>query len=184
MNLNPVRRVTAVAILAIAGVLVLAGPGHAQQNSSVFPWQSGGGGGAGGSSYGGGFFQPAAPAYFPPAAPAFYPPAAAPAFYPSANVDNSRAFYPGSATSGPVRINVTAPAAAKISFDGAPTTQTGTQRRYVSPAIPAGQYSYEIQAVWTENGREVRQTRSFPVQAGDVVQVTITPNGVTVNPVP
>ncbi len=176
MNRNPVRRVTATAILALAGVLVLAGPGRAQQNSTTFPWNSGGGFGQGGYSY-----QP--PSYLP-ATPAYYPPAGAPAFTPPANVENSRAFYPGSATADRVEIDVTAPADAKITFNGAATTQTGTQRRYFSPAIPAGRYAYEIQAVWTENGREVRQSRSVPVEPGEVVRVTITRNGVTVRPEP
>jgi len=166
MILNPCRRLTATAILAIAGVLLLVGPGQAQQNSTAFPWNSGGGGQ-------GGFASPNA--YFPPAAPAFYPPATG---------ETSRAFYPSSAAADTARINVTAPADAKITFDGAATLQTGTQRRFVSPAIAAGRYTYEIQAVWMENGREVRQSRSVPIQPGDVVQVTITHDGVTVRSEP
>ncbi len=176
MSLNPVRRMTAMAVLAIAGVLVLVGSGHAQQNSTVFPWHGGGGSGQGGYGYGGGFF--------PPAAPAFYPPAMAPAYAPPASAETSRAYYPSVATSDRVRIDVTAPADAKITFNGAPTTQTGTQRRYFSPVIPEGRYAYEIQAVWTENGRQVRQSRSVPVEPGEVVRVTITRDGVTVRPEP
>jgi uncharacterized protein (TIGR03000 family) len=164
MTVNYLRRVTTTAIVAIAGLLVTVGQSYAQQNSTVFPWQ---GGGQGGSS----IYRDAA---FPPAAPAFYPPAA---------VESSRAFYPSAATSDKVLVNVTVPANAKVTFQGANTTQTGTYRRFVSPLIAAGyQYAYEIQAVWTENGREVRQTRSIPVQPGDVVNVTVTRDAVTVRP--
>jgi len=172
MTLNLGRRATAIALLAIAAVLVLASPGLAQQNSDVFPWNSGGG--QGGYSY---------PGAYPPAAPAAYPPAGQ-AVNPPANAESSRAFYPSFASAETVRINVTVPTDAKITFNGAPTMQTGTSRRFVSPALSAGQYSYEIQAVWMENGQEKRQSRSVAVQPGDVVQVTITPDGMSVRSEP
>jgi uncharacterized protein (TIGR03000 family) len=161
-----IRRAVAPVVLAIAGVLAVASSAHAQQNSTTFPWNSGGGGTGGYTSPG---------VYFPPVTPAFYPPA---------NVESSRAFYPSMATADTVRINVTAPAEARITFDGAMTSQTGTLRRYVSPAIAAGRYSYEIQATWMENGREVRQSRSVQFEPGDVVQVTITRDGMTVRTEP
>lgn len=116
------------------------------------------------------------PGYYTPSAPVYYPPYTAPA----ASVENSRAFYPG-AEPDKVLINVTAPADARISFQGQPTTQTGVNRRFVSPPITAGyRYSYIVQATWMENGREISQTRSFAVQPGDIVNIAFTPEGVTV----
>jgi uncharacterized protein (TIGR03000 family) len=102
------------------------------------------------------------------------------AYSPAANVEKSRAYYPGS-EAAKVLINVTVPADAKVTFQGAATTQTGTVRRFVSPSIAAGyRYSYNFKATWTENGREVTQSRSFEVQPGDVVQIAVTRDNVTV----
>lgn len=148
-----------VALLAVPSLVM------AQQNSTSFPWNSGGGG------RGGGFSSPGT--FFPPQAPAFYPPAA----NPTMNAQTSRAFYPDFATPDKVRFNVTVPAGAKVTFDGVGTTQTGNFRRFVSPAMSAGRYTYNIQAVWTEDGREVRQSRSVRFEPGDVVQVTFTRDG-------
>jgi uncharacterized protein (TIGR03000 family) len=101
--------------------------------------------------------------------------------YPAANVEQSRAYYPGSADADKVLINVTVPADAKVLFQGTKTTQTGVSRRFLSPSIAAGyRYSYNIQATWMENGKEVSQSRSFTVQPGDFVHVAITRDGVQV----
>ena len=109
-------------------------------------------------------YAPSAPVYSAPATP-----------------EKSRAFYPG-AEPDKVLINVTVPTDAKITFQGAKTSQTGgAVRRFVSPSIATGfRYSYNVQATWMENGQAVTKNRSVEVQPGDVVQVVFTRDGVTV----
>jgi uncharacterized protein (TIGR03000 family) len=76
----------------------------------------------------------------------------------------------GSATA---QVMVFVPANAEVFFDGAPTTQTGTQRAYVTPPLAFGQeYSYSIEARWTAaDGTPVDQIRKVQVTAGGNVQV-------------
>jgi len=113
--------------------------------------------------------------------PRWYSAAPAVGVYPSASVENSRAYYPGSADADKVLINVSVPADAKITFQGAKTTQTGGQRRFLSPSIAAGyRYAYSVQATWMDNGKEVIQTRSIAVVPGDVVHLSFTRDGVQV----
>jgi uncharacterized protein (TIGR03000 family) len=151
-----VQRFLAIASLAILAFLTATGTSHAQSSRQ--------------GTY---IYQDSPRGYSAPPS--------AGAYYPSANVENSRAYYPGSADADKVLLNVTVPADAKITFQGAKTTQTGGQRRFMSPSIAAGyRYSYTVQATWMENGQEVSQSRSIAVQPGDVVQVTFTRNGVQV----
>jgi uncharacterized protein (TIGR03000 family) len=76
------------------------------------------------------------------------------------------------------RVRVVVPADAKVSFDGKATRQTGTVRHYESPALtPGHDYSYEIKATWSENGKEVTRTRKVDVRANSRVTVNLTPAG-------
>jgi uncharacterized protein (TIGR03000 family) len=69
---------------------------------------------------------------------------------------------------GSVRLTVRVPAEAEIFVDGVATKQAGSTRKFVSPPLTAGQdFTYELTARWTENGREVVQTRRVNVTAGD-----------------
>jgi uncharacterized protein (TIGR03000 family) len=91
-----------------------------------------------------------------------------------------------------VLIGVRVPESATIWFDGEKTTQTGTFREFISPALEPGQkYSYEIKAVWVENGQEVSRLRRIDVYAGDRTMVNMlspakssTPRGPGVLPPP
>jgi uncharacterized protein (TIGR03000 family) len=75
----------------------------------------------------------------------------------------------------PVLINVTVPPDAEIWFDGAPTTQKGSVRQFVSPPISAGQnYSYQLNVRWLSGGRQVDETRRLSVRAGDRVSINFT----------
>lgn len=76
-------------------------------------------------------------------------------------------------TPAPVaQLNVHVPADAQVWLEGNPTRQTGPNRLYVSPPLQAGhQYSYEIRARWTENGRAREETRHLTVRAGDRLDV-------------
>ncbi len=80
-----------------------------------------------------------------------------------------------SAREMPVYIDVRIPANAEILFEGQKTAQTGPRRLFISPPLAAGQnFTYEIQAKWMENGREVTQSRKVPVAAGQRVMVDLT----------
>jgi uncharacterized protein (TIGR02246 family) len=69
-------------------------------------------------------------------------------------------------------IMVIVPPDAQVFFDGAPTTQLGSERRFVSPLLEVGtRYSYDIRARWRENGKPVQQTRRVSVRGRDAVRV-------------
>jgi len=64
-------------------------------------------------------------------------------------------------------VSVRAPADAEIWFGETKTRQTGTVREFESPELMSDQkYTYEVRARWTENGKEVSQTRHIEVSAG------------------
>ena len=107
-----------------------------------------------------------------------------PAFVtPSVAEDTNRSFYPSNDQN--VHIHIVAPADAKITFDGTATRQTGTRRDYQSPALETGfRYSYEIQATWMEQGKQVTQRRNVPVQPGDDISLSITRDFISVNRAP
>src|SRR5205807_2233442 len=64
-------------------------------------------------------------------------------------------------------ILVRLPASATLAFDSDATKQTGPERLFVTPPLPAGKkYTYELKAVWTENGEKREETRTVEVQAG------------------
>jgi uncharacterized protein (TIGR03000 family) len=58
------------------------------------------------------------------------------------------------------------PANAEVWFEGAKTTSTGSVREYQSPPLSAGRYTYHIRARWTENGRDITQTKNVTVSSG------------------
>jgi uncharacterized protein (TIGR03000 family) len=78
-------------------------------------------------------------------------------------------------TSGPAKATVTVlvPESASVFFDGAPTTQTGASRQFVTPPLAPGRnFYYDIEARWTSaDGTPVDQTKKVLVTAGANVQV-------------
>jgi uncharacterized protein (TIGR03000 family) len=93
--------------------------------------------------------------------------------YPWSVPTSARTQAESAATALPVHIEVRVPADADIWFDDAKTTQTGTVRQFVSPPLTPGyDYTYEIRARWTEEGRRVSHTRRVSVHAGERVRVT------------
>src|SRR5262249_19442551 len=67
-----------------------------------------------------------------------------------------------------VHIAVRVPADAEFWVDSVKTKQTGEVRQFVSPPLSSGQeYTYELTARWTENGKEVTRTRQILVHAGE-----------------
>jgi uncharacterized protein (TIGR03000 family) len=63
------------------------------------------------------------------------------------------------------------PANAEVWFEGAKTTSTGSVREYQSPPLSPGRYTYHIRARWTENGRDITQTKNVTVSSGAHVTV-------------
>ncbi|MGE3803313.1 MAG: TIGR03000 domain-containing protein [Gemmataceae bacterium] len=69
-------------------------------------------------------------------------------------------------------ITVNVPAGAEIWFSGDKTSQTGTTRRFETPALePGSNYSYSVRARWTENGKERDETKKVAVHANDRLTV-------------
>jgi uncharacterized protein (TIGR03000 family) len=75
-------------------------------------------------------------------------------------------------------ISVQVPPNAQVMFEGEKTSQTGSVRRYISPPLTQGrEYTYDIQARWNENGREVNLTRHVTVRPGQQVSVDFLTGG-------
>lgn len=73
-----------------------------------------------------------------------------------------------------VLIGVRVPDNAEIWIDGDKTSQTGTFREFVTPALEPGQkFSYDIKARWMENGKEVVRDRKLSFYAGDRLMVNL-----------
>ncbi len=71
-----------------------------------------------------------------------------------------------------VHFNIRVPADAEVWFDDVKTSQTGSAREFISPPLaPGREYSYEIQARWKEQGREVSQRRRVTVKAGQRMSI-------------
>jgi uncharacterized protein (TIGR03000 family) len=64
-------------------------------------------------------------------------------------------------------ILVKLPASAKLTIGSSGTAQTGTERTFVSPTLPAGKtLSYTLTATWTDNGKPRTEVRTAQVTAG------------------
>ncbi len=67
------------------------------------------------------------------------------------------------------------PADAEVWFDGDRTRQSGALRHYYTPPLtPGKEYSYQVQARWTEDGKAVERKRRVEVRAGETVRVDLT----------
>jgi uncharacterized protein (TIGR03000 family) len=61
------------------------------------------------------------------------------------------------------------PPDATVYFDGELTRGQGEVRRFESPPLePDASYTYEIRAVWEENGRTVDRVKKIHVRAGQL----------------
>ena len=63
-------------------------------------------------------------------------------------------------------VTVRAPADATLWFEGTEMMSMGTVREFESPPLEPGNYTYEIRARWTENGRDITQTQKVAVSPG------------------
>jgi uncharacterized protein (TIGR03000 family) len=72
-------------------------------------------------------------------------------------------------------VDVRLPAEAELRFDGVRVGQTGSLRRFVTPAlVPGTEYAYDIAATWNEGGRDVTRNRRVTLRAGDRLTVDLT----------
>jgi len=55
---------------------------------------------------------------------------------------------------------------AEVFFAGKNTQTTGTERRFQSPELNPGTYSYDVKAVWLANGKMVTRDYSVKVRPG------------------
>ena len=159
------------AAAALLGCLLIAGPAAAGQGWDLY-------------SSAGGYRPTISSAGYPISNASYgYPAAYRPVYAPTAGTPAARAasntaFYYSPAAANPVadnraHIRIALPADAEVRFDGDKTSQTGADRRFVSPPLqPGHEYGYEVTAQWKENGHEVTRDRRITVHAGDVVNVS------------
>jgi uncharacterized protein (TIGR03000 family) len=64
---------------------------------------------------------------------------------------------------------------AQVFFDDAATKQTGQMRQFITPALePKKDFSYMVHAKWKEGDRDMDETRTVKVHAGDRLTVDFT----------
>lgn len=98
---------------------------------------------------------------------------------------NYQSYYsgPGQASPGQalprsraVRLELHVPADAKVWVEDAATTQTGSQRRFYSPALtPGKKYVYHLRVQWKDGDQMKDQTRTVLVKPGDRVTLAFGP---------
>jgi uncharacterized protein (TIGR03000 family) len=77
-----------------------------------------------------------------------------------------------------VLLGVRVPADARVWIEGRLMNQSGPIRLFESPALePDSDYHYEIQARWTEGGKQVTRSRQVTVRAGDRIIVNFAEPG-------
>jgi uncharacterized protein (TIGR03000 family) len=55
---------------------------------------------------------------------------------------------------------------------GVEMTETGTTRQFTSPSLTPGEgYTYQVRAVWNQNGQTMDQTRTVRVRANETSTV-------------
>jgi uncharacterized protein (TIGR03000 family) len=76
----------------------------------------------------------------------------------------------------PAVIIVRVVADARVEVDGAPTTQTGTVRRFQTPALAVGKkYSYTVTATWNADGVKRTVSRTVSFSGGQEIAVDFRP---------
>ncbi len=106
---------------------------------------------------------------------------AAPAIVTNPPVNPNAGYYPpdqpqqAPANDNTARLTIVVPEGTELWFNGTKTSVTGTKREFVTPALTPGKdFTYEIKARWTDNGRPVEQTQSVQVQANSYKVVDFT----------
>jgi len=80
----------------------------------------------------------------------------------------------GSSVTTNVKVKVPV-ADAEVWFGGVKTKQTGLEREFITPTLPAGKnFKYEVRALWAENGKEVERTETVSFLPGQNLSVDFT----------
>lgn len=70
-------------------------------------------------------------------------------------------------------IDLHVPADASVWAQGVKMDTKGTLRRFITPALEGGSFSYEFRIVYQDNGKDVNLVRHISVAAGDRKSLTI-----------
>ena len=82
-------------------------------------------------------------------------------------------YYAPQAADDTARIRVFVPTDAKVWIGGEETTKTGEERTFASPALTPGKaYTYQVKAVWMQDGKQVERTQKVKVHANETSSVT------------
>ena len=74
---------------------------------------------------------------------------------------------------------MTLPSDAKLLFNGVAASGSGAVRTFQTPPLKLGlDYSYELTAEVTRNGRTERATGTVIVRAGETAQIRLSPNAI------
>jgi uncharacterized protein (TIGR03000 family) len=83
--------------------------------------------------------------------------------------------YGAPAQDNTARVRVVVPPDARVWFGNAATQQSGSVRFFQSPELTPGKdYTYDVKATWTENGKDVTRTRHADVRANATATVDFT----------
>jgi uncharacterized protein (TIGR03000 family) len=86
----------------------------------------------------------------------------------------SQSFFNSPDQNRSVLIQLRVPDNAQVYFGDSATSQTGADRRYVSPALTPGQfYVYDIRVRWNESGQPRERSQRVTVQAGDRINLNL-----------
>jgi uncharacterized protein (TIGR03000 family) len=81
-------------------------------------------------------------------------------------------FYAGGAPNNTVVLNIRLPADAELRIEGQKMALGGPTRQVFSPPLdPNREYTYDLQAKWLENGKEVSKTRTVTFKPGKALDV-------------
>lgn len=73
-----------------------------------------------------------------------------------------------------VLLTVKLPAEASLTIDGARTSQTGSERQFISPPLPEGKvFVYTLKATWTADGKKMEREKKVEVKAGARINVDL-----------
>jgi uncharacterized protein (TIGR03000 family) len=73
------------------------------------------------------------------------------------------------------RVNVLVPSQATLYIQGVRMNETGSYREFVSPPlVPGEDYTYNLRAVWSEDGRDVTRNQLIHVRPGERYEVDLT----------
>ncbi len=90
-----------------------------------------------------------------------------------------RSFYRGEQTvaSNQVALDIRVPSSAEVIVNGEKLSATGTNRRFTSSGLTAGQtYEYKVKAMWTEDGKQMSKEKTVKAPAGQRTTVDFIPS--------